>query len=199
MKKTAIVILLLGITISNIHAQALKKDGNSVNIYYGINVFTSFYKSVADQSGVTGVKVSGMGPVGIVYEHMMTDNIGLGGEIGYAKTTVEYKDSYDPTSAILYDYRYNFTTIRAQLRLNLHFAKSENFDAYMLFNAGYRNMSATFESNDPLAIEESVSSFVPIGIKIGLGIRYFFTDNIGIHTEIALGSPLIGGGLSFKF
>jgi hypothetical protein len=42
-------------------------------------------------------------------------------------------------------------------------------------------------------------SFIPLGIKPGVGFRYFFTKNIGINTEVALGMPVFNGGLSVKF
>lgn len=83
-------------------------------------------------------------------------------------------------------------------RANFHFTNSEKFDAYGFVSAGYRGSSITFTSNDPNAIKSSYS-FIPFGLKPGVGFRYFFTDNIGINAEIAIGTPVMGGGLSFKF
>ena len=36
---------------------------------------------------------------------------------------------------------------------------------------------------------------IPFGFKPGLGLRYFFTENFGLNVELALGTPLLGGGV----
>ncbi len=180
--------------------QAIEQGESSINMYYGLNLLTAYYKGLANAANMVGeVSIKGIGPVGMVYEYMVAEKIGIGGEFGYALTEVQYRGNNDPASSMVYDYEASVTTIRAQLRMNLHFANSEKFDAYMLFNGGYRNYNVSWQSNDPAFIDGSQSSYVPVGVKIGLGLRYFFTPNFGLHTEIALGSPLMCGGLSFKF
>lgn len=201
MKRIISCALLLFFILPKTNAQqAMEKGQSSVNLYYGLNVLTAYYKGLADAANVTGeVEIKGVGPVGIVYEYMVAEKIGLGGEFGYALTSVKYRGNEDPGSAMIYDYKASVTTMRAQLRMNLHFAKSEKFDGYVLFNGGYRNYNVVWESNDPFFDNVNQSSFVPVGVKVGLGLRYFFVPNFGLHAEIALGSPLMCGGLSFKF
>lgn len=201
MKSQIICVLLFFSVCQNTFGQnAMEKSQSSVNIYYGLNLLTAYYKGLADAANVVGeVEISGIGPVGVVYEYMVTEKIGVGGEIGYALTEVKYKGNDDPSSSMIYDYRASVATTRAQLRMNLHFANSEKFDGYVLFNAGYRNYNVTYESNDPFFTDVNQSSFVPIGVKVGLGLRYFFVPNFGLHAEIAIGSPLMCAGISFKF
>jgi hypothetical protein len=129
----------------------LKKGQNSINVYYGVNLLRGLYKSVAPNDAA--VKVGGFGPIGIVYEHMITDGIGLGAEVGYGQTTVswDYEDLDFFTNNVIdtYTYEYKFSTLRAMFRANFHFAKSANFDAYFLVSAGYRQNTFTFTTNDP--------------------------------------------------
>jgi outer membrane protein W len=203
MKKTLACLLVVASTLQMAYAQggerAVMKGQNSINVYYGLNLLRGFYKNVASSSG-SDVKIGGFGPVGLVFEHMVTDGIGLGAEVGYGQTTVSWTeaDLFDPTGQI-YSYDMKFTLLRAMFRANFHFAKSENFDAYFLLSAGYRHQTYTFTSSDPLWSGSTVGGFIPFGLKPGLGLRYFFTDNIGLHAEFAFGTPMVCGGLSMRF
>jgi hypothetical protein len=205
MKKIILSLFLFGIVCDQLIAQPLKKGQNSINVYYGVSIVRTFYTNyfeAIDQN----VKISGLGPIGLVYEHMVTDKIGVGGEFGYATTKATYTDSFEEYNfntntfnTVTYNYKATATTIRAQLRMNVHFTNSDKFDAYGFMSAGYRGLNWSFESNDPSLTSETFPTLVPFGVKIGLGLRYFFTENIGIQTEIALGSPAFSGGLAFKF
>lgn len=206
MKKTLACLLVVASTFQMARAQggerAVMKGQNSINLYYGVSLLGSVYKSAYDAADVTDVKVSQLGPLGLVYEHMVTDVVGLGAEIGYSQTKISYLeqdiDIFTGTSGT-YHWDYQWTTIRAQIRANFHFAKSENFDAYALVSAGYRNTSFTFTTDSPYSTNYSWGGFFPFGIKPGIGLRYFFTDNIGLHVEFAAGTPLLCGGLSLRF
>src|SRR6476620_2898948 len=124
----------------------LQEGQNSVNVYYGYNALKNFYKAVlpSDADGMIG----GFGPIGIVYEHMVSESIGMGAEIGYGQTTVKWtQERTDFNSQVnTYSYEYKFSTIRAMVRANFHFAKTENFDAYFLLSAGYKGNSYSIHS-----------------------------------------------------
>jgi outer membrane protein W len=205
MKKTIICMLLAASAVQGVKAQdqerAVMKGQNSINVYYGVNLLRGFYKSVASSSGAD-VKITGMGPIGLVFEHMVTDAIGLGAELGYGSTNVSWRDVSEDIfsgTAQTYDYTVKFSTIRAQVRANFHFAKSSNFDAYFLISAGYRGQNFSYTTTDPTWQGTSIKNPLMFGLKPGLGLRYFFTDNIGLNMEIALGSPVMCGGLSLRF
>ena len=40
---------------------------------------------------------------------------------------------------------------------------------------------------------------IPLSVRVGLGMNYFFTENIGMNLEFGLGGPLIQGGLALAF
>jgi outer membrane protein W len=205
MKKTLICLLLAASATQSIQAQdrerAVMKGDNSINVYYGVNLLRGFYKGLA-QDAYQDFKITGMGPVGLVFEHMVTDGIGLGAELGYGSTTVAWKatntDFFSGTTNT-YDYKMKFSLVRAQVRANFHFARSSNFDAYFLLSAGYRGQNFTYESNDKTWTGATFKNPIMFGLKPGLGLRYFFTKNIGLNMEIALGTPMMCGGLSARF
>lgn len=202
MKKTLLGILIMASCAQVAYGQggerAVMKGQNSVNVYYGLNLLRGVYKAAASEAA-TGLEIGGLGPVGLVYEHMVTDGIGLGVELGYSQTTVSWREEDFFTTSLVYDYELQFTLLRAQVRANFHFAKSPNFDAYFLLSAGYRKNDWTYTSNDPFYTGGSVTIPMPFGLKPGLGLRYFFNGPIGLHMEIAAGTPVFCGGISARF
>jgi opacity protein-like surface antigen len=205
MKKAAIsfalVLLATGISqAQRSEEKAMVKGEMSINVYYGYSVSRGLYTAVA-ASGAD-YKVKGVGPVGLMYEYMLSDVVGLGAEVGYASTTVSWEDSYYNYSTKkdeTYSYEWKFSTIRAMARANFHFLKIPSFDMYGLVSVGYRKTAYTFTSSDANYVAYNFNSPIPFGFKPGLGMRYFFTDNIGINLEIAAGTPVLGGGLSVRF
>lgn len=205
MKKILILVIAL-ISFNSLSAQnegrAVKKGDHTVNVYYGYSLTKSVIKAFVPDS-VTGVSVTGLGPMGLVYENLITDGIGLGLELSYSSTAINYQDkSTDPQTNTVqtYDWKLKVATTRIFIRANFHFAKSEKFDAYFLVGAGYKNRTYSVTTNDPDYNNEKTSfTLVPYGMKPGLGLRYFFTPNFGINAEIAAGTPLMSAGLSVKF
>jgi hypothetical protein len=192
-------------------ARAVPKGKNSINLYYGYSLIGSLLNTYNTTTSLN-YKTSQLGPVGLVYEHMVTDQVGLGAEFGYQQTTASwnYSDSYFnsnfQTVPFTESYTFKYTLMRVQFRFNYHFVKSDKFDAYFLTSAGYRGAqySLSYSNSDPNAPVTSAAYTTPksplfIGIKPGIGIRYFFTNFMGVNLEIAAGTPLMCGGLSFKF
>lgn len=178
-----------------------KKGTSSVNVYYGVSVFNGIYKNVASASA-QDIRYSSLGPVGLMYEYIIADNVGIGAELGYRTFKLQYDyDGFDNNfNNVKYTDTYQFTSIRAMFRANFHFTHDEHFDAYGFVSAGYRSTTYKFTSTDPFFTgNSSFGGLIPFGVKPGIGIRYFFTENIGIHAEFALGTPLLAGGLSAKF
>jgi opacity protein-like surface antigen len=210
--KLSIFAFMLLFSGSNIFGQALEKGKVAFNAYYGVNIFTAIFKTAYQNSGGNGsaqtdFKIKGMGPIGLSGEYMVTDKVGLGGDFYYANTSISwnetYSDYYNSTTGNYetrtYNYKVSVPRFAALFRANLHFTEDDNFDSYGIIAAGYKNMSFKFETNDPDYQFAKISSLIPVGLKLGIGFRYFFTDNIGINAEIAAGTPLLCGGLSAKF
>jgi hypothetical protein len=208
MKNTIKIIALL-LLINSVQAQserAVAKGKNSVNIYYGYNVFTDLFKNAINDNA-SNTKFKALGPVGLVYEHMMTESVGLGVEAGYGSITIsgnyestDYDSNNNTWVTGTYEEKINFTTIRAMVRLNIHFVKDENFDCYFLTSAGYRNTKYSYTNSNPYwTTAFNFNSPLNFGVKPGLGIRYFFSKAIGAHAEIAIGTPIACAGLSFRF
>jgi hypothetical protein len=183
-------------------ASFTKKGDNFINIYYGLSLIRPFYRALAAANSVD-VKISGVGPAGLVYEHLVTDEVGLGAELNYASTVVKYRVERDNLNGgrSYYEEKVEVTTYRVAFRAAYHFSKSDKLDAYAFVSAGYRGYNYRYSTSYTTVGSVSFSrpSVLPLGFKPGIGIRYFFSPAIGLNAEFALGTPLMCAGLAFKF
>ena len=165
----------------------------------GPNLFTAIVKTAyTNSNSQQNIDIGGLPTIGLRAGYMVSDRISLGVDINYTTTNVSYDESNGSTT---YNYKVSVPRIRAMARFEFHFGNSDNFDFYMPVGAGYSSRTFKIETNDPAFIDNtSIKSLVPVAFRVGLGGRYFFTDNIGLNLEFGLGGgPLIEGGLAFKF
>jgi hypothetical protein len=191
----------------------LEKGSVIIDAYYGFpNLYTSVFKTFYANSGQEmDLRIGGFGPVGGRLEYLLSDKVGFGVDVGFNNSTVQYSEQginqvYDPntgtTTDVPYFYDYNFSTkkIGVIATFNFHFVQTEELDAYATIGGGYGSRSFAFETNDPSFEEEDISGVIPFSGKIGVGMRYFFTDNIGANFAVGFGQGgLVNLGLSARF
>ena len=187
----------------NMSSQVVKQGQVVVNGYYGINVFTAVLRAAYYQNSSTqqNFAIKGFGPIGGYVEYMMTDKIGIGIDGYYANTSITWNEQdYDANNnPIVYSYKVSIPRVGVLARANFHFSDSDVFDAYGIVAMGMKNVSYNATSTNPLYVPVSAPGLIPVAMKLGVGFRYFFTDDFGLNGEMALGTPLLAGGLSIKF
>ena len=191
----------LGLCLNNFdaNAQAVEQGKSLVDVYYGFpNLYTSVLKTAyANGSQDINVAIQGLGPIGMRYEYMMSDTIGIGGEFNYASSSVSW-DAPDVNN-VMQHYEASSPRTRIMGRFNVHFGGNDHFDGYFGVGAGYKNTQYKFTSSDP-TYNASAKSLIPIAFRLAVGGRYYFTDNIGAGLELGLGGGgIINAGLAFKF
>ncbi len=194
---------------SNVSAQAVEEGNVIIDAYYGFpNLFTTVFKTTYANSGTEqDLKIGGLGPVGLRVEYMLADKVGLGLDLGFNNSYVRYSETqqvYNSTTGLYesrtYDYDFSTQKIGAMVTFNYHFLDNDKVDAYAVFGAGYGNRSYKFDSTDPDYTKAEVSGIIPIASRIGVGMRYFFTENIGANVALGFGhGGILNAGLSFKF
>lgn len=198
--------MMLAPTKSN--AQAIGEGKIIVDGYYGFpNLYTAVFKSAYSNASGTGLTFGSAGPLGLRAEYLISDKVGFGIDLGMNSSSISYSQAsttgYDVNNnPILVTYDYKFTTkkIGAMVTFNYHFVESDKFDAYFVTGLGYGNRSMKFTSTDPLYSTPTVNSLVPVSAKLGVGMRYFFTENIGANLGLGLGQGgLVNVGITAKF
>jgi hypothetical protein len=184
--------------------------------YYGYPyIVGSYIKTVfnADKNNTTlgeasVVSVKNINHIGGKFEYMVNDIIGIGLEYSYAGVFMKYNSNYtEIENGVLITKRGLFdaslTKQRILGKVNFHFETSKKLDSYATIGIGYK--TSILKSNnldDALAVavfNSSFSNFIPVAIRMGAGLRFFFTKNIGLNIEAGIGGPLVQAGLSGKF
>lgn len=186
---------------ANQQASAQVETGSIlIDTYYGFPNFGKQLWSVLESDTSNfNYRSTGFGPIGLRFEYMVADKIGVGVDFNYLTNGFEYDYILDNTT---YTVAYKKTKLRVMARLNYHFVQTEQVDTYVGFGAGYKQRINAFSSTNPDDIENDLESslqLLPVSARICIGTRFFFTDNLGINLELgAGGGPLLSGGVSVK-
>lgn len=200
--KTKIILMGLVTAIAflgEVKGQTAREGDAFIDAYYGWpNLFTTVLKTTYANSGTeSDVKIGGFGPAGGRFEYMVSDKVGIGADIFYAATSIEWKESSTSNSSVIYDYKVSVPRLTALFRMNFHFSNSDVVDPYFGIGAGYKNTTYKWETNDPDYTNEKISG-VPIGFRLAVGLRYLFNEKMGLNAELGLGGALLSAGLTFK-
>lgn len=206
-KTIAIIILLTTFIGSDLKAQCVEQGNSIFSLGYGFpNLGKSIYKALNTNNDF---KVKGIGPLHLKYEYMLSDNIGIGASINFVNFGATYTETTSGDSMDINENwihwtqttKYTLATknYSALFRFNYHFVSTDNLDVYFGIGAGLRGGKTTYTSvpKDPdFTFDTKIA--IPVGMETSLGMRYFFTENIGVYTEIGLGKSLIQFGGCFK-
>lgn len=127
---------------------------------------------------------------GAKVEYLVNDKLGLGIEGTYALATVDYRGND------LKYYTAGMSKYRVLAKMNYHFATGEHIDPYLTWGVGYK--STKIYTNEPGGVKDINVNLIPLAFRAGIGMRYFFTDALGVNAEVGLGGPMIQAGLSLK-
>lgn len=225
MKKTLFALLsLFSVTVKS--QTAFDEKSQHVTIGYG---FPNLYKVILKASvknsqsanmsfgGISETytyKAYGLGPAFIKYDYALTKNLGIGFVLGYfsagLRQTYTYQDQRFTGQSVVTQNYTDVTTVDFQsfsvgARFNYHFGSKGKLDPYIGFAAGYSYATASvdFSSDNPnSANTPRYTSTSPIPLYLGMtfGLRYYFSQNIGIYGEFGLDKwAVIQGGLAIKF
>lgn len=211
--------LLLGIIViagTSFSGSAQVAQGNIlVDAYYGFtNVGAALYETNWDFEAAywgTEAETSSLGPIGVRAEYLVSDKFGVGVDFAFDKSSSSFVRSYDSDGdGVEEAYLTEGKTFKwgAMLTLNYHMVTNQYIDLYLMGGAGYKSRTSSLTTNelmgaeafDEQAIGLTPETAIPFAGRLGLGCRFFFTENIGANVGIGLGQGgLVNAGLSFKF
>lgn len=203
-KKITILLSVLAMTIGyNVSAQAVSEGNIIIDPYYGYPNFGKTFANGIAPSDLDGAKITGIGPAGLRAEYMIADNFGIGVDFIYNSTnlvgTIDSLNN-DGTVHSTYDGKLFTQRYRVHLRMNYHFVQTDALDAYVGFGLGTNTRRIGFNTEYPNYDGFSATgALIPISGRLALGMRYYFTENIGANVELGIGGPVMSGGLSLKF
>lgn len=173
--KKVLFILALAFTGLNMNAQVFEEGALLGNVGVGLG-FTY------------GLGNTAVPPIALSADYGITENIAVGGYLGYASSTEDI---------LGYEWKYSYTIIGA--RGTYHLDRSDNLDLYGGALLGYVVGKVTLESDQelsPLFTEPTVGG---VGYSFFVGGRYMFSEKVGAFGELGYGISLLTLGVTAKF
>lgn len=173
----------------------------------GYSLVGALFKSVDNAIGSNGtVDLKSTPVICGMYDYALADHFSIGAAFSYQSFTAVYTNAEYTNSqgfTVTGSWKDRVTRMNYAIRPLFHFGDNESFDHYAGVRLGFTNWGFTSDNPDPYY---NTTDFYPSGFKNRLrvqtlyGMRYFFTDNIGVNLELAIGSPYyMMGGVNFKF
>jgi len=198
--KITILISLIAIGAGiNGNAQAVSEGNIIIDPYYG---GPNFGKTIVASSNINIDKSTSVGPMGLRVEYMVADNFGIGIDFIYNSTNITgtIDSLLSDNTHQTYSYKLFSQRYRPQIRMNYHFVANEALDVYTGIGVGANIRNIGIKTDYPNYDNISaIASLSPVSLRLALGMRYYFTENIGLNLELGLGGPFMSGGLSIKF
>jgi hypothetical protein len=210
MKKITPFLIAFIVTASSANAQspAFDKGTTVVTMGYGVpNLARVGLKLI--YGPYPGYSVTGFGPIMVKGDYGILKNLGVGAVIGYSNIKVSYTDNdyYYDNNGYSQPYSYQESVTWSSLSLgahaNYHFVRKEKLDVYVGGGLGYTINNLVYSNNDPYyGGTRTYTTYNPSSVFYAatVGLRYYFTPNIGIYGEAGIEKgALFQGGLAIKF
>ncbi len=145
---------------------------------------------------------SGFGPIGIAYEYLIKENLGLGLDVSYSKAT----ETYDGNISIAGFPISTGKTITAKLQgvsllfsTNYHIYTTDKYDTYVKGAIGATLWSGSYKNADGTDAGQ-LTLPTPLGYRALVGIRYFVSDNVAPFGELSFSNLKFGAfiGVTYK-
>jgi Outer membrane protein beta-barrel domain len=181
----AAICALFILSFSQLNAQMYTKGQQDLHLGVGLGttLYGSGYRSI-------------LPPLNVSYEKGITDNIGVGGYIGYA--TSRY--NYDGFNDLDYNWRYTNIILGARAAYHYDLFKKPKLDTYAGAMLGFNIARARFRSDNPLLNDNDYTSPSSGGLIWSgyIGARYQFKEKLGAYAELGYGVAWLNLGLRFK-
>lgn len=166
------------------------------DLYTGFSIYNAIQDNIP--AGAMNAQKRNIGTSGIRLQRMVSEHGSIGVDINYSEIYTSYLLPVPNISRMRQQQRF-----RVQAHMEYHFKKESQrqaFDPYMAFSIGYKNTQRSYATNDPnwkpfLQNQD----LTPLGMRASIGLRYYFSDQLGFNTEVGAGGAIVQVGLSGKF
>lgn len=204
MKKTllsAFAALLLGVFALPQQAAAQKYQGQVNITAAGSFSLTGLVLSAFTDAVGKGTNVNTRSTPGLngMVDVGLTDHFSLGAAYYYQNFHGEFS-SYTDTAGYVHngDYYFGVTRQNIGLRALFHFGDNDDLDTYFGARVGYTIWS--YRTNAVASGLNKDSARSRLWPQALFGVRYYFTPNIGVNAELAVGPPYyLSLGFNFRF
>ena len=143
-------------------------------------------------------KAAGIGPIHAKFEYGLADKFGIGLVIDFATASFIWSEEGFTDPSKTYDSGFKGNGLAFSLRGNWHFYSTKTLDLYSGVHFGYDLGAMKFFSDDPDIMTFLPDVSFPFVLGGTIGMRYFFTKNIGAYMELGYAKSLAQFGVCYK-
>lgn len=187
------ILMIIGVAMPN-KAAAQKYQGQSVITGgVGFSVVGLFFGLVKEGLNATTNISSTKTPVLLgAYDYGLSDRFSIGVGYTYQSLTLKYDGYYfngSQDSLITGNFTDRLIRQNFGIRPMFHFGDNDDLDIYAGLRISMVRWSYTTSRNDLGSnwATELLGGASPVKAQALFGMRYFFTENIGFNTELAIG------------
>lgn len=200
MKKSLFFALFLMFSYVS-QAQIYPKGSINVSAGYGAVTYGNLVLKLFEKElNLKNLNSSLTGPLYFKGEYAVADNFTMGLNLNYSKTSATF--TIDSAGiAGKYTGTLGLRSTSAILRANYTIPFAEDRAGFMIGGGlGYRGFRATYSDNKPeTPVDGGISLPVPVTFELTMGLRYYFTENIGLYVETGITRSLLQGGITARF
>lgn len=214
-KQWVIILFFTFLIMENSHSQIIKYGSSVTDLYYGYrdrapllleleSVATSktYYSDKADEN----VSLKATNFFGFHYQKIFTDTkdrleMGVGCDIAYSSGALSFDRTYENEVTNHY---YNFYRVAVNVTYNM-FMNTINEKLYFFGTVGIGFKVKNYSEGYPEVINDVDYTYadwiesLPVSILVRGGVRYFVTNNLGLHLSASLGNGFINGGITYAW
>ncbi len=201
MRKTTTIssLIICSLLISNRPASAQNHQGDFC-VNAGVGSSTIFLLLDALQSNQTNTSISyAVTPAyNLMADQALGNVVSLGLAVGYQADIITTQNYANTQTGYYETVTENLSRLNVGMRVLFHYSHSDHLDAYSGLRIGLSHWNDDNNTNDPNYSSIKGNLNLP-SFQLLTGIKFYFTDDVGLHLEAGLGTPyFIEGGLSFK-
>jgi hypothetical protein len=195
----ALFFVLFGLSINTVQAQIYPKGSTNFSVGYGALSYGNILLNLITKD-LKDVNINKAGPLFIKGEYAVADNFTVGLNVNYSNMSSGFKlDSIQYVGKYSGNFSLRSTSILG--RVNYTFPFAEDKAGFMVGGSlGYRGARLNYTDDNPKTpIDGGFSIPLPITFEFTIGMRYYFTQNIGLYVEAGATRSLIQGGVTARF
>jgi opacity protein-like surface antigen len=198
MKKSLFFFLFI-LFFNSLQAQIYPKGSVNFSAGYGVVTYGNIALKLLS-SEVKNLKSTLTGPIYLKGEYAVADNFTIGLNINYSKTSGTF--TLDSLNVIgKYSGTLGLSSTSAILRANYTIPFAEDKAGFMIgVGMGYRGFRSSYSDNKPeTPLDGGISIPIPFTGELTLGLKYYFTENMGVYVETGITRSLFQGGITARF
>lgn len=199
--KKILFFALIVLSINGLQAQIYPKGSFNMSAGYGVGSYGNFFLNLFTKGlDLRNVKTNLAGPVYLKGEYAVLDNFTVGLNVNFSNTTATF--TLDSLAYIgKYSGTFGLRSTSAIVRANYTFPFAEDRGGFMLgLGVGYRDLRLSYSDDDPRTpVDGGFSIPFPLTGELTMGLRYYFTENVGGYIETGITRSVLQGGITVRF